>query len=369
MRILHIGKFYPPHAGGMEVYLQQLIQRQSQGMQVAAVVANDYPRTQVESTDGATIIRVASHGSIASMPLTPSMAWHIHHRSADLIHLHMPNPGAAFSLLMARHSGRLVITHHADTLGRPRLKKLVSPFVRRIMERADSIIATSHGYLDSSEELAPYRSKCAVIPSVVRDEFFASHDSSASAEIRNRYGDRLVIAVGRLVPYKGFEYLIRAMREVRGRLLLIGTGPLNDNLKTCIRQCGVENKVRMLGKISDAEITSFYHAASLLVMPSVTRAEAFGLVQAEAMACGLPVVNTSIPSGVPDVSVHLQTGLTVAPENPDALAHAINKLLDDDALRTRFGAAAREAARNNYSLPVVAGQINDLYQRVLQASN
>ena len=364
--VLHLGKYYPPHAGGMEIYLQQLVSQQAKLMNVAVIVANDLRCTQIEDVDGAKISRVSSLGVLASMPITPTMAWHIRENKADLIHLHMPNPGAALALLASRHSGRLVITHHADTLGRRQLRRLSDPVVRRVMERSAAIIVTSKRYLDSSEELASFHDKCEIIPLGMDPMSFEGTDTDASQSIRAKYGERLVLAVGRLVPYKGFEYLIRSMVNVNGTLLLVGTGPLRESLLNCVRKYGVQDKVAMLGYVDD--IAQYYKAASIFVIPSVTRAEAFGVVQMEAMASGVPVINTDLPSGVPEVSVHGKTGLTVPPKDPEALANAITLLLDNAALRQQFGRAARERIHGRFTVERMVAQTMNVYDSVMASS-
>jgi glycosyltransferase involved in cell wall biosynthesis len=134
--ILHIGKYYPPYSGGMETYLQDLVRHQSNLVRVEVVVANTRRVSSIEMLDGAKITRVASMGVIASQPICPSLPRKLANRKEDIVHLHMPNPLGALSYLMSGHKGKLVITHHADTLGRPMLRRLVNPFVRRAMKRA-----------------------------------------------------------------------------------------------------------------------------------------------------------------------------------------------------------------------------------------
>ena len=289
-RILHIGKFYRPHTGGMETHLANLVSHQSSHMSVQVVVANDHPSTQTEMLDGARITRVASFAIIASQPICPSLPWNLTGHSDALVHLHLPNPWAAQAYLLSGHHSRLIVTHHADTLGRPYLRRLVDPFVRRVMQRADAVIVTSRRYLEGSEELVPFRHKCYVVPMGIDLRPFQNEKLSVTSEIHKRYGQCLLLAVGRLVPYKGFEFLIRAMKQIDATLLLIGTGPLQSELETLISGLGLKDKVHMLGHVEDA--VPYYKAARMLVFPSVSRAESFGLVQVEAMAAGLPVINT-----------------------------------------------------------------------------
>jgi glycosyltransferase involved in cell wall biosynthesis len=280
-----------------------------------------------------------------------------------LVHVHVPNPGAAFAVAVTGYRGPLVVTHHADTLGRKSLRKLADPFVREMMSRSDRIIATSHRYLDSSEELAPFRPKCTVIPMGMNFSEPAATPDSHDATIPPGFDSRLILSIGRLVPYKGYIYLLRAMQTVNATLLLIGVGPLEQELKTAAHNYGVGNKIKFLGWVDDLE--PYYRASSVFVLPSITRAEAFGLVQLEAMAAGLPVVNTDIDSGVPEVSLDGITGITVPPEDAGSLARAISLLLDAPELRQRMGEAAKARACSEFTADLMVQRTMTLYDEVL----
>jgi rhamnosyl/mannosyltransferase len=175
-----------------------------------------------------------------------------------------------------------------------------------------------------------------------------------------------MVSVGRLVYYKGFEHLIRAMRQVNGTLLIVGEGPLDEPLRELARELGVADRVHFMGKTSHDQLVACYHAAKVFVMASVVRSEAFGIAQVEAMAAGLPVVNTQLDSGVPFVSVHEQTGLTVPPGNPGALAEAVNRLLDNPDLRASLGAAAVLRAHQEFSLDAMVSRTMSLYEQVMK---
>jgi glycosyltransferase involved in cell wall biosynthesis len=361
--VLHVGKFYPPHRGGVETHLQHLVSHQSGHMSVEVVVANDRPMTQTELMDGARITRVACLGSVASLPICPTLPWKLTGRSESILHLHVPNPWAVQSYLMSGHKGKLVVTHHADTLGRLKLRRLVDPFVRRTMERAEAIIVTSKRYLESSEELANFRSKCRVVPLGIDARPFRARVPAQVCAIEEKYGKRIILAVGRLVYYKGFEFLLEAMQDIDATLLLIGTGPAHRPLQSAVRQFGVANKAHLLGPVDD--LVPYYKAAMMLVLPSVSRAESFGMVQVEAMLAGIPVINTEIDSGVPEVSVNGETGITVPPKDPVALAGAIRKLLDSPATRARYGQAGTQRALREYSARRMAESTFAVYDSIL----
>jgi glycosyltransferase involved in cell wall biosynthesis len=363
-RILHLGKYFPPHMGGMETHLQELIEGTSDRYDIEALVANDYATRQVDYIGGAKITRMPTLGTVASMPITPTLPFDLSRSVVDLVHVHCPNPGSAFAIAVTGYRGPLIVTHHSDILGRRHLYRAVAPFVRTMMQRADAIIATSQRYLESSEELRPYREKCRVIPLGIGPHAFeAAPPLEEVKRIRTTFGPRLVLAVGRLVEYKGFSYLIQAMEHLDATLIIIGTGPQASSLSSLVSQLNLQDKVHLLGHAP--ELAPYLATAQMLVMPSVTRAEAFGMVQLEAMAAALPVVNTDIQSAVPEVSVHGETGLTVLPADPVALAQAIQTLLENDQLRIHMGMAARKRAQTYFTADTINKRVVELYEDVL----
>jgi glycosyltransferase involved in cell wall biosynthesis len=362
--IVHIGKYYPPHMGGMETHLRDIVSGLSGWDDVRVIVAGDTIRGRVDRLDGATIIRVPTLGVVASMPVTPTLPWELAKVKPALVHVHVPNPAAAFAITLVGYRGPLVIMHQSDTLGRKFLKRITDPFVGAMMRRADRIIVASQRYLDSSGELAPFKEKCRVIPMGINPARERDDLEGESAAVLRQYGSRLVLAVGRLVEYKGFIYLLEAMRGVDATLLLVGTGPLDAVLKRAAQRFEVSDKVKFLGKVDDLQ--KYYRACSVFVLPSISRAEAFGLVQLEAMAAGLPVINTNIDSGAPEVSLDGVTGITVPPADANSLAGAINVLLSDAALRQRMGAAGKIRARRDFAPELMVERTIKLYEEVLE---
>lgn len=366
-RVLHLGKFYPPHMGGIETHLQALCGELGKHLDIKVVVASDTRKYTEERRDNVTVTRVPTWLSFASTPICPGMIAQIRASNPSIIHIHLPNPMAVLAYLISGHRGILVITYHSDTVRQKVLGALFNTFLHRALRRSAAIIATSPDYRRSSQTLAPYVDRCVVIPYGIELDHFVQADPERVAALRNQFGDRLVISVGRLVYYKGFEYLIRAMTQVEGRLLIVGDGPLRGKLEQLTRELRLNQKVIFAGEIQNREIVPYYHAAKVFALASVARSEAFGIVQIEAMAGGLPVVNTSLDSGVPFVSLHEQTGLTVPPRNPEALAGAINRLLNDADLRGKLGEAARLRAQQEFSLNVMTSRTLSLYTRVMHS--
>lgn len=364
LKVLHVGKFYPPHMGGIETHLRTLCRELRKSLDLRVIVASDDGNAAEEILDGVAVSRVPTRLTLASTPFCPRMITKIRGFDADVVHIHLPNPTAVLAFLASRHRGRLVVTYHSDTVRQKFLGAMFEPCLHAALRHSSAIIATSPNYQSTSPVLSRYRDRCRVIPYGIALEQFESCDPAAVAGIRQQYGSRLVLSVGRLVYYKGFEYLIRSMTQIRGKLLIIGDGPLQGKLHELATGLGLGDKVIFVGEMQNEQVIPYYHAADLFALASVARSEAFGIVQIEAMAAGIPVVNTRLDSGVPFVSLHEQTGLTVPPADPDALADAINRLLDNTDLRRFLGNAARARARQEFSLDVMTSRTMALYETV-----
>jgi glycosyltransferase involved in cell wall biosynthesis len=359
---MHLGKFYPPHPGGMETHLQALCEELKDEIDIEVVVAGDERETVEEIVDGVRVSRLGTLLNFAAAPVCPEMVRRVREAKADIVHLHWPNPTAVLAYLASGHRGKLVFTYHSDIIRQRLLRKPFWPVLKRALKRADAIIATSPNYVRTSPVLRKFRESCRVIPFGIPLERFDQPDVIEVSKIRQQYGPRIVLGVGRLVYYKGFEYLIRAMRDVEGQLLIVGSGPLLDSLRREALAAEVSNRVTFLTNVVD--VRPFYHAADVFALSSIARSEAFGIVQLEAMACGKPVVNTNLDSGVPFVSPGGVSGLTVPPADAKALARALNTLLDDPDLRARYGRAARLRVEREFSLEVMTRRTVQLYKEV-----
>jgi glycosyltransferase involved in cell wall biosynthesis len=364
LNILHVGKFYPPHMGGMETHLQALCENLQPFVSLRVVVANSGHQSTEDSIHGVKVIRVGTLFNFSAAAICPRMVAEIRRSKADIVHLHLPNPMATVAYLASGHRGKLVITYHSDVVRQKFLARIFQPILYRLLKRCSVIIATSPNYIATSRVLKDFRDRCQVIPYGIPVEQFQLPDQTLVDRIREKHGDRLVLSVGRLVYYKGFEYLIRAMVKVRGRLLIIGDGPLRRSLEQLAIDCGVADRVVFLGEVQNEDTIPYYHATDLFALASIARSEAFGIVQLEAMACGKPVVNTWLDSGVPFVSLDEVSGLTVLPMDSDALAGTINVLLDDPELRAKYGASARVRVREKFALEVMTRRMLQLYAQV-----
>lgn len=368
MRVLELGKYYFPYMGGIEHHLYVLSNELKGRVDLEVIVANTVAKTVHDVVESVPVTRCASFAHVASTSLSANMVFELSRRRYDVLHLHLPNPMGAASYLASRKpkNHRLIVTYHSDVVRQRWLSKAYAPLVDRVLERATTVIATSPNYLESSDVLRRFRDKSVVVPYGVDLELYRStpEREREAQEIRKRFGGKpILLGVGRLIYYKGFEHAIRALAKVpNAHLVLIGDGPLRQELEQQARDAGVADRVTLVGDVHNNHIPPYYLASEIYLLPSTARSEAFGIVQIEALAAGLPVINTSLPSGVPYVSRHDETGFTVPPGDSDALATAILRLLKDPDLRARFGAAGRARAESEFSKDVLAGRLLRIYE-------
>jgi rhamnosyl/mannosyltransferase len=368
LSVLHIYKdFYPPVHGGIEDHLNLLCRTIRPHCDVRVLVsASGESRTRREVVDGIPVMRAGELIRVASAPICPSWPLHLRRLRADLHHFHFPNPTGDLSYWLSGARGKIVVTYHSDIVRQSTILPLYRPFLWRLLRKADAILPTSPQYLESSEYLRPFRDKCHVVPLGVDLRRFAPNPEieARAAEWRAEWKAPMVLFVGRLRYYKGVDVLLRAARDVHARIAIVGDGPFEAPLRSAHRQLDLRDRVEFLGPQSEFELLSLYRAANVCVLPSTHRSEALGLAMIEAMASGRPVVSTELGTGTSWVNQHGSTGLVVPPGDPVSLAAALNLLLDDAAMAERFGAAARDRTRQEFSHEVMGERVLRVYEQV-----
>lgn len=377
MRILHLGKYYAPERGGIESHLRALCEwTAARGHAVAALV-HQRPgtwRTTRETIGGVEIRRVACIGAPVYTPLSPTFPLELARALRDfepgLLHLHLPNP-SCFSLFASARARRLpwIVHWHSDIPPDApdwRLRfgyRAYRPFEQALLKRARAIVATSQSYLDASVALKPWRAKTSVIPLGTDDVTLPPAQPDLWPA-----GDGLrLLAVGRLSHYKGFDVLIDALKQTaQTRLLLIGEGECADDLRALAVERDLGNRIRFAGALDEETLLAAYATADALVLPSLNRGEAFGLVLLEAMRARLPVIASAIPgSGIGEVVVDGETGILVTPGDAAALATAIGRM-NDPELRQRLGAGGRRRWEIQFTLERAAQRWLALYEDLLR---
>lgn len=370
--IVHWAKFYPPEWGGMESVTHVLAKgAAAHGHAVTVVAFANRQGSGCQNIDGVRVIRCKSLKTVASQPISPRWLWSAirHARQCDIVHIHVPNMFAALALPFIGKAPRVVLHWHSDVIGKGWLGKILQPMERAMLRRADTVIATSPPYALASVPLRDVQGKIAIIPLGIDDPLLGDLPSQLPLGIKAFVGDRkLILSVGRLVPYKGFATLIAAARALSPDLaiVVVGSGPLEAELKGQIQASGVSDRVLLSGGLSASALAAVFNATSLYVMTSIERSEAFGVVLIEAMAYGLPVIATQIQgSGVPWVNEDDVSGCNVPVLNASALAEAVNKILSDSVLYSALAKGARTRFTVQFSSEKMLEKTLSLYDTLI----
>lgn len=366
LRAVHIFKdFYPPTVGGIEQHMHLLCRLLSASIEAVVLVPSRSRATIDERIDGIRVVRVPEFGRYASAPLCPTLPIWLRRLQPDVVHIHFPNPMGDLGYLLSGVRAPLVISYHADIIRQRRLLPIYQPVLNLLFERADRIIVGSPDYMASSPFLSRYADRTVVVPYGVDPGrvTLANGDADRVRDRKAAAGAPMILFVGVLRYYKGVDVLINAMRDVRARLTIVGRGSDEPALHELATKAGVADRVTFAGQVSDADLRILLHAADVFALPSIDRCESFGIAQLEAMACGVPVVSSDLPTGVRFVNQDGVTGFRVPPGDAAALAAALNRLLLDRDLRVRMGAAARERVFREFNATLMTNRTLDVYQQ------
>lgn len=371
LRVLTFGRFADDNFGGLERYVFELARGlKGEASFVNIVAARGAPPDLALTGE---VVYARSLFELGGTPVCPAMPWHARRLHAqapfDIVHLQFPaDPMAHVSAAGLPRRVRRVITWHSDIVRQKLLLKAYRPFLDSLLRSADAIIVPTPAHRASSEQLRAVRdeSKFHIVHYGFDLARFTAAPAGAQAIRAAHRGKLLVFALGRHVYYKGFEFLIRALLLAPDvHVLLGGRGPLTAELEALARGLGVADRIEFVGRIPEESLPAYYHACDVYCMPSVERAEAFGIVQLEAMAAGKPVLCCQLGNGVNYVNRDGETGLAVPPKDPAALAAALQRLHADPALRMRLGEQGRRRALAEFSLERMRDGTLAVYRQVL----
>ncbi|MEG3224060.1 MAG: glycosyl transferase family 1 [Methanobacteriales archaeon Met13] len=365
--------------GGTEIATYHLAREMARrGHQVEVFTTALDNRTVVEA-DRVTVHRYATQFRVASANFSWGLLRGPQKVEVDLAHAHYNMPHADYSALKysQKRGVPLVVTYHADAPNtggsflRNQLQSYYNRhFLPRVLEQSDIIITTSKSYIDRSRFLGRYREKIRVIPNGIHLEEFQTNLSKE--ECRLKLGlpldKKIILFFGNLIPYKGPDVLLRALAEVKKeyfevQLLYVGRGPLKSELRSLARKLGVEEDVNFSGYVSPPLKALYYQAADIFCLPSVNLAEAFGIVNLEAMASGLPIIASDL-GGIPDIVVDGENGLTVPPGDVNKLGAALLYLIENQAERRKMGQAGMRKVQD-YSWEKIAGKVEAIYHELV----
>lgn len=376
VRVLHLGKYLPPHPGGIERFLAELMPalRMNQVDSAALVHGDGKHEYACRRRFQAAAVEAPVATSLAFTPISPSLpgrlAVLIRRWKPQLLHLHLPNPSTFWALLLpsARRLPWLVHWHadvpfNADDWRLRLLYRLYRPFETWLLRRATLIVASSDAYARGSLPLQRWRDKVVVVPLGLGD----AEPSKPQPNLWPGSGGLRVLFVGRFTYYKGVEVLLRALAATEGiELLLVGSGTLDQSLRQLAARLDITHRLRFAGALDDDALASAYAAADVLCLPSIERSEAFGMVLLEAMRTGIATIATQVKdSGMAEVLDHGQAGVLVPPADVEALAGALARFRDDEAFRQHIAASGNRRFLERFRITEVARRIAGLYRQLL----
>jgi glycosyltransferase involved in cell wall biosynthesis len=281
------------------------------------------------------------------------------HNRPTVIHSHHAYPRSLAAIIIGKHYKiPCVLTIHASELVNKRLIKLA----KFVIQNADRVISVS-AHTKKLAQRQRITKDIYVIPNGVSFERVDRDDTRP----RNKYsleGKEVILFVGALVARKGPHILIKAIPFIEhNNIKIVFIGPdlgYRQTLEETIKDERLEKKTLIIGEVSHEELNQFYSLGDILVLPTITEDEGFGIVLLEAMSRGIPVIGSNI-GGIPEVIIDGETGLLFEPENHIDLAKRINILLNDKSLCQKMGQAGRELANSKFNWTKIAREVKEIY--------
>ena len=370
IRVLQLGKFHPIKGGVEKVMYAFTLGLSLRGISCDMLCASDDDDVgETRLNAHARLIKTKTLAKLAATMISPEMISALREicHDYDIIHIHYPDPMATLALFFSGYKGKVIVHWHSDIVKQKILLQFVKPLLNWLIHRADLILGTSPVYVSDAPMLKSVQFKVDYLPIGVRER---APDPSLVAMIRNQYpGKKIVYSMGRLVAYKGYEYLIEAAMVLPDDYVILigGSGPLKAKLQSMVRKYQLQQKVFILGFIPREVESAYYGACDVFCLSSVMKTEAYAIVQVEAMSCGRPIVATKIPgSGVSWVNEHGVSGLNVTPGVPEEIADAIQKICENPYVYEKYSMGALYRYHRLFTLDAMTDGLVKHYEKVLE---
>jgi glycosyltransferase involved in cell wall biosynthesis len=381
MKVLQLGKYYKPDRGGIETASLDVSEvLLSEGHEVSVIVFGD--QQKIENIDGALVYRCRQLFKVISQPISADyFSYGIRlMRVSDVVHVHLPNYLALFLVLVCPLSTRIVVHWHSDELGflKGILRFFLMPLLIICVLRSEIVIFTTEAYSRSSYvRRFTAKAKVRILKFCLPDLEKSTHISCdiiekntalelpTSSETVKLQSHILMLSVGRLVPYKGFYEAISTISNLPENLtwVIVGEGPLRAKLSQLIRKKGLQSRVHLLGAVTNSEKEKLFSSADIFALPSISRAEAFGVVNVEALRSGLPIVNFDIlGSGVSEVCGDAGTNTKI--KDFSAFWKSVANLSSSEDLRNEVHSLAIRRFSSEFKYTVFRDSLSKIYREL-----
>lgn len=375
MNILQLGKAFPPikGLGGVERVIEQFYYGiNTRNIKCDVLGVNDKYKFEIDNfCNGGLIFREKLFKKLLSTFLSLHLILRLSKisKNYDIIHVHHPDPMSFLALFFVRPKAKIILHWHSDIVKQKIVYFFFKGLEKWVLNRANLILCTTPKYYAENLILRPYLHKTNYLVIGYKKRNIISSTDIIFSEKNYQQRIKRIIFIGRLVYYKGVDYLIKSMALVNAEseLLIIGDGENLFLLKELARKLNLEHKIKFLGSVGDEEKITYLISSDILVLPSTFKSEAYGIVQVEAMAYGVPVISTKIEgSGVDWVNKNGVSGIIVPACDEISLASAIDKILNDFSLKCKLSAGALTRFANIFNEDKMFESLMNYYKEVLR---
>lgn len=286
-------------------------------------------------------------------------------KKADVIHYHFPWPFMDVVHFACRVKKPTVVTYHSDIIRQKHLLKLYRPIKSKFLGDVSRIVATSPNYLATSDVLASYKHKVSVIPIGLDKTTYPEPSAEKLAYWRDRFGPKFFLFVGVIRYYKGLHILIDAAQGIDYPIVILGAGPIEEELKAQAAQMRLSN-VHFLGYLPNEDKVSLLMLCYAVLFPSHLRSEAFGVSLLEGAMYGKPMISSEIGTGTTFINLADETGMVVTPSDPIAMRQAMRYLWEHPEQAAEMGRRAEERYWRHFTADKMVRSYIDLYSDLVK---
>lgn len=372
MRILHFYKtYFPDTVGGCEQVINQLVRGCSELGHSADVLAlTPSKEERVLDLGGHTVYQCRSNFEVASTPFSMAAFSRFKQlaKKADIIHFHFPYPFADILHLISCVNRPTVVTYHSDIIKQKQLLKLYRPLKRKFLSSVDHIVATSPNYMASSKVLSDMVDKVSVIPLGIDKATYVLASEGRLNYWQQKVGSKFFLFIGVLRYYKGLHTLLEASRYSDYPIVIVGSGPIENELKQQTIELGLTN-IYFVGFLPEEDKVALLELCYAVVFPSHLRSEAFGVALLEGAMYGKPLISCEIGTGTTFVNIDNETGLVVPPSDPAAFRQAMDHLWNNTEQAKKMGQRAEERYWEMFTAKQMSISYVSLYEKLISAGS
>lgn len=368
MKVLHFYKTgLPETIGGIEQSIDQLAQATANsGVTNEVLVLSPRKVDRTVVVNGYKVHNCRSNFEIASTPVSASAFLRFSQlaRRADIVHYHFPYPFADVLHFATQVNKPSLLTYHSDIIKQKLLLKIYNPLMQLFLSNVNQIVSTSPNYFATSAILSRFEEKTCVIPMGLDRRTYPAAPEARVQYWRERFGNRFYLFIGVIRYYKGLHILIDAARNSDFPIVVIGAGPVEEELKAHAKLAGVNN-MHFLGFQQEEDKLALLELCSGLVFPSHLRSEAFGISLLEGAMYGKPLISSEIGTGTSFINVDKVTGLVVPPSDPVALRRAMDYLWNNPVEASAMGKNAEARYWQLFTAEQMAQSYVEEYTKLL----